>query len=145
MRQSDLMVAPARQILTRLGLEDLRTPADVDAFMAKGREGTSLLAVNSMCGCASGTMRPAVALAFERGPRPQHAGTVFAGQDLAATARAREYLDAYAPSSPAIALFRAGVVVFMLERGDIQGRPPELVAETLAAALARHADGDPTR
>jgi putative YphP/YqiW family bacilliredoxin len=145
MRHSDLMVAPARQVLTRLGLEELRTPAEVDAFMAKGRDGVALLAVNSMCGCSAGSMRPAVALALERGPKPRHAATVFAGQDLAATARAREYLAGHPPSSPAIALFRDGALVFLLQRADIQGRPPHAIADALADALAAHASGEATR
>lgn len=144
MRNSDLMTAPARQVLTRLGLEDLRSPAEVDAFMVKAREGTALIAVNSMCGCSSGTMRPAVALALARAPRPQHAGTVFAGQDLAATARAREYLEGHPPSSPAVALFREGALVFLLQRSEIQGRSPETVANVLADALTVHAPGEAT-
>jgi putative YphP/YqiW family bacilliredoxin len=138
------MVAPARQYMTRMGLEELRTPADVDAFMAKARTGTTLLAVNSMCGCASGTMRPAVGLALARAPRPQHAATVFAGQDLAATARAREYLEGHPPSSPAVALFRDGALTLLLQRSDILGRVPEAVAGVIADALARPASGHAT-
>lgn len=145
MRHSDLMVAPARQYMTRLGLAELRTPDDVDAFMSKARTGTALLAVNSMCGCSAGTMRPAVGLALSRAPRPEFLATVFAGQDVSATARAREYLEGHPPSSPAVALFREGSLFMLLQRSDIQGRLPETVADVLAEALNRLASGEPVR
>ena len=131
----DLMTRPAREQLTRHGVRELRSAEEVDnAFAAAG---TLLLAVNSMCGCSSVRMRPALALALRRGPRPQHVVTVFAGQDLEATARARAHLPAYPPSSPSIFLLQDGDVVFALERRHIGGRPPETIAADIAAAFDR--------
>jgi putative YphP/YqiW family bacilliredoxin len=135
MRHSDMMAAPARHAMRSLGFEELRTADEVDAFLQ--RPGTTLLAVNSMCGCASGTMRPAVSLALGRSGKPDHVGTVFAGQDLQATARAREHLAPHPPTSPAVAIFRDGKLVFLMQRDDIRGRQPDTVADTLATALAR--------
>jgi putative YphP/YqiW family bacilliredoxin len=136
MRHSDMMAAPVRHTMRSLGFEELRTAAEVDAFLQ--RPGTKLLAVNSMCGCASGTMRPAVSLALGR-VKPDHVGTVFAGQDLQATARAREHFAPHPPTSPAVALFRDDALVFLMQREEIRGREPDAVADTLAAELARHA------
>jgi putative YphP/YqiW family bacilliredoxin len=134
----ELMVAPMRRELTALGATELRSAQDVDRFMTEVAQKTALLVVNSVCGCAGGTMRPALARALDRGRRPNALASVFAGQDVEATARMREYITEYAPSSPSIALFRNGRVVYMLERGQIQGRTPELVADELAAALLAH-------
>ncbi len=134
----ELMIAPMREELTRLGIEELMTPADVDAFMVRARDGTALVVVNSMCGCAAGSMRPAVALALGHEVRPEHVSTVFAGQEVEATTRAREYIVGYPPSSPSVALFKDGRPVFVLERHEIQGRHPMEIAETLMQAFDRH-------
>ena len=133
----EMIVRPMREELTRVGLEELRTPKEVDAFLESARAGTALVAVNSTCGCAAGSMRPAVALALREGARPDRLGTVFAGADAEATARARQHFAPYPPSSPAVALFRAGELVWMLERKDIQGRHPQEIARELRAALDR--------
>jgi putative YphP/YqiW family bacilliredoxin len=130
-------VQPMRDELTRIGFTELRTPAEVDAVLAAGPDGT-LVVVNSVCGCAAGVARPAVALALSTAERrPRHLVTVFAGQDVEATARAREYFAGYPPSSPCVALMRDGRVVWMLERERIQGRDARDVAADIAAALGR--------
>lgn len=134
----ELMVRPMREELTRIGLEELKDPAAVDAFMASAEEGTALIAVNSTCGCAAGSMRPALAFALRHGPQPDRLATVFAGQDIEATAKAREYFTGYPPSSPSLALFSDGRLVWMLERSDIQGRPPEHLAAVMAEAFQNH-------
>ncbi|MGH7504490.1 MAG: BrxA/BrxB family bacilliredoxin [Longimicrobiales bacterium] len=138
MPYSELMIAPMRRELSRHGVEELRSAEEVDSFMEDARTGTTLVAVNSMCGCASGTMRPAVAMALGHRVRPERAGSVFAGQDLDATARARAFLAPYPPSSPAIALFRDGTLVFLMQRHEIKGRAPETVAASLVAAFEAH-------
>src|SRR5688572_24608296 len=107
----EMMVQPARAELTRLGLQELRTPQEVDAALTAS--GTVLVAVNTMCGCAAGRMRPAVALALRGGKAPEKLTTVFAGQDLDATARAREYFTGYQPSSPSIAILKDGEMFYM--------------------------------
>ncbi len=131
------MVAPMRQELTRLGVEELRT---ADAVDAKLREtpGTTLVVVNSVCGCAARNARPAVARALQHDVRPQALTTVFAGQDVEATQRARGYFAGYAPSSPSIGLLKNGKVVFMLERYQIEGRSSEDIARDLTAAFDKH-------
>lgn len=134
----ELMIAPMRKELTRLGIEELMTPEDVDAFMEKAKDGPAMIVINSMCGCAAGSMRPAVAIALDHTVRPAHIATVFAGQEVEATARAREYIVGYPPSSPSIALFKDGKPVFMLERHQIQGRPPMEIAEELMQAFDEH-------
>ncbi len=128
------MVQPMRAELTRLGFQELTTPAEVDATLASAK-GTTLVVVNSICGCAAGKARPAVALALERGAKPDLLATVFAGQDTEATARARDYFTGYPPSSPSIALLRDGKLVYMLERRDIEGRDSFSIAEDLTGAL----------
>lgn len=131
----DLLMQPMREELTRIGFRELRDPAEVDDFMRQAR-GTTLLFINSMCGCAGGTARPAAALALQRArTRPDHLVTVFASADREATARARSYLDGYPPSSPSIFLLKDGRVVFALERSRIEGRTVEEVAADLAAAI----------
>jgi putative YphP/YqiW family bacilliredoxin len=131
----EMMVQPARAELTRLGLQELRTPEEVDAALTSS--GTVMVAVNSMCGCAAGRMRPAVALALRGGVAPEKLTTVFAGQDLDATARAREYFTGYQPSSPSIAILKDGEIVYMMERKDIERRHPEEIATDLVAAFER--------
>lgn len=129
-------LAPMRDELTRLGFEELRTPALVD--QAVERPGTTLIVVNSVCGCAAGKARPGIALALGNGVRPDHLGTVFAGGDLEATARAREHFAPYPPSSPSVALLKDGKLVFMMERRDIEGSPADAIARRLQEAFAQY-------
>jgi len=129
-------VLPMRHELTRIGFQELRTPAEVDAVLMR-TPGTVLVVVNSICGCAAGRARPAVALALENKARPDVLATVFAGQDTDATAQARSYFTGYPPSSPSVALLRGGKLVFMLERKDIEGRDPYGIAEDLTKAFDR--------
>ncbi len=132
-----LLVQPMRDELTRLGVEELETIEDVE--QAFGPEsGTVLLVVNSVCGCAARNARPAVTLASRHGATPDRMVTVFAGQDVDATERAREFLTGYRPSSPSIALLDNGEIVFMLERHQIEGREAEAIAADLTAAFDRH-------
>ena len=130
-------VTPMRQELTRLGVEELRSPDEVDAQL-KDAKGTTLVVVNSICGCAARMARPAVAMALQHSAKPEHLTTVFAGQDADATERARSYFTGYAPSSPQIALLKDGKVVFMLERWQIEGRSANLIAEDLVEAFDEH-------
>jgi bacilliredoxin len=130
----EMIVAPMRQELTSLGIKETKTVADVDAVLGDPK-GTVLLVVNSVCGCAAGNARPAVAMALEHGVLPDRMITVFAGNDTEATARARSYLAGYRPSSPSIALFRDGQVVKMVERWQIEGRQPWDIAAELTAAF----------
>jgi putative YphP/YqiW family bacilliredoxin len=126
-----------RQELTRIGFAELRTAADVDTALGPAR-GTTLLVVNSMCGCAARNARPAVAQALGHGARPDQLVTVFAGQDPEATGRAREFITGYAPSSPSIALFKDGTLAFMLERWQIEGRSADEIAADLTGAFTEH-------
>ena len=130
-------VTPMRQELTRLGVEELRTPDEVDARL-KEAKGTTLVVVNSICGCAARMARPAVAIALQHSTRPDNLTTVFAGQDADATERARSYFTGYAPSSPQIALMKDGKIVFMLERWQIEGRPADAIAQDLVEAFEEH-------
>ena len=131
-------VVPMRRELTDLGFEELRTADAVDAALPTA-PGTSLVVVNSICGCAARNARPAVRAAMERtAARPEHLYTVFAGQDPEATARARDYFTGYPPSSPSMALLHDGKLVWMLERWQIEGRPVEAIANDLAGALESH-------
>jgi putative YphP/YqiW family bacilliredoxin len=130
-------VTPMRQELTRLGVEELRTPQAVDAALSDQR-GTTLVVVNSVCGCAARNARPAVALALRHAIKPDHLATVFAGQDVEATARARNYFTGYAPSSPQIALLKDGRPLFMLERHQIEGRSADQIALDLTNAFDRY-------
>ena len=130
-------ITPMRQELTRLGVEEMRDPASVDAKL-KDAAGTTLVVVNSMCGCAARNARPAVASALQHGVTPNHLTTVFAGQDVEATAKARSYLAGYAPSSPSIALLKDGKLVFMLERHQIEGRTAAEISKDLVDAFDQH-------
>lgn len=130
-------VTPMRQELTRLGVEEMRTPAEVDQKL-KDAEGTTLVVVNSVCGCAARNARPAVKAALEHEKKPDQLTTVFAGQDTDATARARSYFTGYAPSSPQIGLFKDGKLVFMLERYQIEGRSANDIAQDLVGAFDRY-------
>ena len=133
----EMIVAPMRQELTRLGIEETRSAAEVDAVLGE-KKGTVLVVVNSVCGCAAGMARPAVAMALESDVRPDRMITVFAGNDRDATARAREYFVGYRPSSPSIALLKDGEVVKMFERWQIEGRQAHDVAAELTAAFKEH-------
>jgi putative YphP/YqiW family bacilliredoxin len=130
------MVRPMREELTRLGFKELRTAEEVEALLS-GAKGTALVVVNSICGCAAGRARPGVALALSHHQRPEVLATVFAGQDLEATAQARAHFGEYGPSSPSIALLRDGQLVFMLERRQIEGRMAEEIAADLKGAFDR--------
>ena len=129
----ELMVLPMREELTRLGIEELRTAGEVEQALTK--PGTTMVVVNSICGCAAGRMRPAVRLALQHSLRPDQSVTVFAGQDQDATERAREYFAGYPPSSPSIALVREGKLVYMMQRSDIERREAEEIAADLTAAF----------
>jgi putative YphP/YqiW family bacilliredoxin len=130
-------ITPMRQELTRLGVEELRTADAVDAKL-KEAKGTTLVVVNSMCGCAARNARPAVASALQNSVKPDQLTTVFAGQDIEATERARSYLTGYQPSSPSIALLKDGKLAFMLERYQIEGRSAEAIAQDLVGAFDRY-------
>lgn len=131
------LVQPMREELTRIGFQELRTPADVDAALASAQE-TTLVVVNSVCGCAARNARPAATLAVQHPHHPERLLTVFAGQDADATARARSYFTGYPPSSPQMALFKDGKLVFMLERKNIEGRPAQDIAADLTAAFDKY-------
>jgi putative YphP/YqiW family bacilliredoxin len=126
-----------RDELTSIGFQELVSPEDVDGFMAE-RTGTALVVVNSVCGCAAGMARPGVDLALQQGPRPDRLGTVFAGMEEDAVARARNYFTGYAPSSPSLALFRDGELVHFVPRHQIEGRMAVDVANDLIRALEEH-------
>ncbi|MDQ2665209.1 MAG: BrxA/BrxB family bacilliredoxin [Gemmatimonadota bacterium] len=130
-------ITPMRQELTRLGVEEMRGAEEVDAKL-KDASGTTLLVVNSMCGCAARNARPAVASALQNATKPDHLTTVFAGQDIEATARARAYITGYAPSSPSIALLKDGKPVFMLERFQIEGRSAAEISKDLVGAFEQY-------
>jgi putative YphP/YqiW family bacilliredoxin len=131
-----MFVAPMRQELTDLGVRELRTAAEVDAAVA-GTAGTLMIVVNSVCGCAAGKARPGIALALRNSVKPSVVATVFAGADVEATDRARQYFTGYRPSSPSIALMRDGQVVYMLERSQIENRDALSIASELAAAFEK--------
>ena len=131
------LLTPMRQELTSIGFRELRTGDEVDAAL-KQEKRTVLVVVNSVCGCAAGRARPAIARAISRAARPELLITVFAGQDAEATDRARGYFTGYAPSSPSITLMRDGKVAFMLERTNIEGRDPSAIADDLTRAFDRY-------
>jgi putative YphP/YqiW family bacilliredoxin len=125
-----------REELTRLGIEELRTAEEVDQALKK-RPGTTMVVVNSICGCAAGRMRPAVRMALQNSTRPDQAYSVFAGQETEATDRARSYFTGYPPSSPSIAILRDGELVYLLPRRDIESREAPAIAADLQAAFDR--------
>ena len=134
MAYPEFFVAPMRDELSRLGIEELRTAADVDAAVSAAR-GTLMVVVNSVCGCAAGKARPGLALALRRGSRPDRMTSVFAGFDVEATDRARTYFKGVTPSSPSIALLKDGELIYMLERRDIEVRSANQIAEELRRAF----------
>ena len=131
------MVAPMRQELTRLGVKEMRTAQEVDATLRESK-GTTLVVVNSVCGCAARNARPAVAEAVKHTAKPDRLTTVFAGQDVEATQRARSYFTGYPPSSPQIGLLKDGKLVFMLERHQIEGRSSQQIARDLTGAFDKY-------
>lgn len=133
----EMIVTPMRQELTRLGIEEARSAQAVDAVLGE-KKGTVLVVVNSVCGCAAGMARPAVAMALEHEVKPERMITVFAGNDVEATQRARSYFTGYRPSSPSIALMRDGQVVKMFERWQIEGREAHDIAAELVAAFDQY-------
>ncbi|HXO20646.1 MAG TPA: BrxA/BrxB family bacilliredoxin [Thermoanaerobaculia bacterium] len=137
MPYSPLLVKPMRDELTSLGVKELLTAADVDAFMNE-KQGTAMLVVNSVCGCAAGMARPGIRIALQHDRRPDRVATVFAGQDLEATARARGYIADIPPSSPSIAFFKDGELVYFLPRHRIEGRDAHAVAHDLTAVFTEH-------
>ena len=136
MAYPEFFVAPMREELTQLGIQELRTPEQVDEALAKS--GTTLLVVNSVCGCAAGKARPGIALALRHGARPDKLATVFAGADVEATERARALFAPYPPSSPSIALMKDGKLVYMMQRRDIETRDALSIASALRAAFDEH-------
>ena len=130
----EIMIRPMREELTRLGVEEMRTPEEVDATLADAK-GTVMVVVNSICGCAAGRARPGIARALQHGVRPDKVATVFAGADIEATEKARGYFTGYRPSSPSIGLLKDGKLVFMLERYQIEGRDAEQIASELTRAF----------
>jgi putative YphP/YqiW family bacilliredoxin len=130
----NVLVIPMREDLTKLGVRELRTPKEVDEVITN-REGTTLLIINSVCGCAAGNARPAVKLALQHHILPDNLTTVFAGQDQEATAQARSYISDYPPSSPSIALFKNGKLANMIQRSQIEGRTPDQIATDLIQAF----------
>jgi putative YphP/YqiW family bacilliredoxin len=136
MPYSSMLVRPMKEELTAAGFRELLTAADVDALMAE-KSGTTLLVVNSVCGCAAGMARPGVRLALEGEVKPDRLVTVFAGQDLEATARMRSYMAEIPPSSPSMALFKDGELVYFVPRHRIEGRSAEALAQDLAGAFSQ--------
>ena len=137
MRYPEQLIVPMRTDLTRYGVIETRTPEDVDRTLAPGN-GTVLMIVNSVCGCAAGKARPAIGMALEHQNRPDRAATVFAGADLEAVARVRELLPGLPPSSPSMALFRDGKPVFMLHRHQIESRQAPEIAKLLTEAFDQY-------
>lgn len=134
------LVAPMREEMTRMGATELTTAAEVDAALADA-PGTTLVFVNSVCGCAAGNARPSLNLALQHETKPDRVLTVFAGQDLEATARARQYFSDYQPSSPSMALLRDGEVVHFVHRHEIEGQHPRAIAENLTSAFDKYCVG----
>ncbi len=130
------MVVPPREELTRLGIEELRSAAEVDQFLPSPC--TTMVVINSICGCAAGRMRPAVRLALQNATKPAKVVSVFAGQDMEATERARSYFTGYPPSSPSIGILRDGKLVYMMQRSQIETREAHAIAADLKAAFDQH-------
>ena len=133
----EIMIRPMREDLTRLGVEEMRTADAVDDTI-KNSQGTLMVVVNSICGCAAGKARPGVALALQNEKKPDKVATVFAGADIEATERARSYFTGYGPSSPSIALLKDGQLVYMLERYQIEGRDASQIAGELTQAFEKY-------
>jgi bacilliredoxin len=134
MQYPEIMIRPMREELTRIGVEELRTPEAVDEAV-KNTPGTLMIVVNSICGCAAGKARPGIAAALQHEVRPDKVATVFAGADIEATDKARSYFTGYSPSSPSIGILKDGRLVFMMERYQIEGRGPDQIAAELTRAF----------
>jgi len=132
----EMLIKPMREDLTRFGVEETRTPEDVDQVI-RNTKGTVMVVVNSVCGCAAGLARPAIGMALKHSVVPDKVVTVFAGADIAATDRARSYFKGYFPSSPSVGILQNGQIMFMLERHQIEGRNPESIAKDLTDAFDR--------
>src|SRR5271155_831199 len=130
------MIAPFREELTSAGVQETRTAQDVEKAVT-GTEGTVMVVVNSVCGCAAGRMRPGVKMAMKHAAKPDRVITVFAGQDREATDKARSYFTGYMPSSPSIGILQQGKLVFMMERSQIERSTPELIANELTSAFEK--------
>ncbi len=137
MPYSELMIRPMREELTRIGFEELRTPEQVDNLL-QNSQGTVMVVVNSICGCAAGKARPGIAQALQNDVKPDRVATVFAGADIEATEKARSYFTGYQPSSPSIALLKDGNLVWMMERREIEGKGASEVASELTRAFEQH-------
>src|SRR5258706_7435005 len=131
------VIRPMREELTRLGVQELKTPEAVDETL-RDSKGTIMVVVNSICGCAAGKARPGIAMALQSEIRPDKVATVFAGGDIEATERARSYFTGFGPSSPSIGLLKDGQLVYMMERYQIEGRGPEQIAAELRKAFEQH-------
>lgn len=129
----ELMIIPMREELTKAGIQEARTAAEVDAALAK--PGTTMIVVNSICGCAAGKMRPGVRLALQHTVKPDQTITVFAGQDREATERARTFFQGHPPTSPAIAIFRDGQLAYLMQRSAIETSTAPAIAQELARAF----------
>ncbi|HEX6189203.1 MAG TPA: BrxA/BrxB family bacilliredoxin [Pyrinomonadaceae bacterium] len=143
MQYPEEFIKPFREELTRLGVEELRTPEAVDAAVQQSG-GTLMIVVNSICGCAAGKARPGVAQALKHEVKPDRVATVFAGGDVEATARARSYFTGYAPSSPSIGILKDGKLVYMMERWQIEGKGPADISSELVRAFEEFC-GDPAK
>ena len=132
----EYLIAPMRQELTELGARECRTAEDVDAVLKSS--GVVMMVVNSVCGCAAAKARPGIGLALNHAAKPDVVATVFAGADMAATDRARQYFAPFPPSSPSVALLRDGKLLYMLERRDIESRSAEMIADQLTLAFDKH-------
>ena len=131
-----MLIKPMREDLTRFGVEETRTPEEVDQVI-RNTKGTVMVVVNSVCGCAAGLARPAIGMALKHSAVPDKVVTVFAGADVAATDRARSYFKGYFPSSPSVGILQDGQIKFMLERHQIEGRDPNAIAKDLTDAFDR--------
>jgi putative YphP/YqiW family bacilliredoxin len=131
------IVIPCREELTGIGVEELKTPQEVENVLSR-QKGTVMLVINSVCGCAAGSARPAVRLALKHPVVPDRVTTVFAGVDTEATARARDFMEGFPPSSPSVAIFKNGDLVYLMERHMIEGHEPEEIAHELKGAFDRH-------
>ncbi len=133
----EIMLVPMREELTSVGVQELRTAEEVDQTITK-QPGTAMVIVNSICGCAAGRMRPAVRAALQNAAKPDKVYSVFAGQDVEATQRARSYFTGYPPSSPSIAILRDGKLIYMMQRSDIERREAAEIAFELKKAFEQH-------
>ena len=138
----EFMIAPMREELTRFGVRELRSAAEVDQAITE-TAGTTMVVVNSVCGCAAGKARPGVALALQNAVKPDQVATVFAGADVEATDRARSYFTGYPPSSPSIALLKDGKLLYMMERHQIENQEADSIARDLTVAFDKHCAAEP--